>query len=173
MLEREKDKHIYLYLILKQGLFLPCFFVRPDMWDPPVSYQVSHIILVGPTYLSDTWSREPPRELQPFSLHPQSARNTHRQARRYISATPSWSAGEVGLKSCQALHQRSCGNRPGTASWAASSMQPNYLNSLLSNVAQEPSARAPHLCPGIEHPEAGSSAAWSYLNKKNPLHVAM
>jgi hypothetical protein len=129
------------------------------MWDPPVSYQLSHIISVGPTCLSATGSREPPRELQPFSLRPQSARNTHGQASRYISVAPSWSAGEVGLKSCQALHQRSCGNRPGTASWAASSMRPNYLNSLLSNVAQEPSARAPHLRLGIEHPEAGNSAA--------------
>jgi hypothetical protein len=45
---------LYLYLILKQGLLLPCFFVRPDMWDPPVSYRVAHIILVGPTCQSAT-----------------------------------------------------------------------------------------------------------------------
>jgi hypothetical protein len=26
----------------------------PDMWDPPVSYRVAHIILVGPTCQSAT-----------------------------------------------------------------------------------------------------------------------
>jgi hypothetical protein len=33
--------HLYLYLILKQGLFLPCFFVRPDRWDPLVSLSLT------------------------------------------------------------------------------------------------------------------------------------